>query len=118
LQEKFFFKKEHVLILAQYTSCFTNKNPEKWKLKKFKTSDHLPQRLQDLFVTAIQTASQLSPNARANLHKVEAAKEDLLLGADVCLPGALANSGTHDATFKSNASNPSKTQISTRDHIP
>ncbi|CAL4957619.1 unnamed protein product [Urochloa decumbens] len=36
----------------------------------------------DLFVTADQTASQSSPDARAKLHKVEAAEEGLLLGAD------------------------------------
>uniref|UniRef100_A0A0D9WHU5 Uncharacterized protein n=1 Tax=Leersia perrieri TaxID=77586 RepID=A0A0D9WHU5_9ORYZ len=35
-----------------------------------------------------------------------------------CLPGASANSGTHDASFDSTTGNPSTTRISTRDHLP
>nr|CAB3446768.1 unnamed protein product [Digitaria exilis] len=48
----------------------------------------------DPFVTAVQTASQLSLDARANLHKVEVVEEDLLLGADA----EYTASQTHQST--------------------
>jgi hypothetical protein len=47
---------------------------------KFKTPDHLLQALMDPFVAATEVVSQLSPEVRAKLHKVEAANEGLLLG--------------------------------------
>jgi hypothetical protein len=37
----------------------------------------------DLFVTTTEPASRSSPSTRANLHKVEAAEEGLLLGESV-----------------------------------
>jgi hypothetical protein len=75
----------------------------------------------DPFVTAAESASQSSPGTRANLHKVEAAKEGLLLrriSRVHCLPGASANSSTHDASFDSTTGNLSKAQIFTKDHLP
>jgi hypothetical protein len=70
------------LILAYNTGPFTNRTPKKKKITK-KLSKLLIIFLEifrDPFVTAAEAASQSSPGTRANLHKVEAAEEGLLLG--------------------------------------
>ena len=71
----------------------------------------------DPFVTADKAASQSSLGTRANLHKVEAAEEGLLLDESAKYT-ASANSRTHDASFDSTAGNLSKAQIFTKDHLP
>ena len=74
----------------------------------------------DPFVITAEAASQSSSGTRANLHKVEAAEEGLLLGRISrvhCLPGASASSRAHDASFDSTAGNPSKAQIFTKNRL-
>jgi hypothetical protein len=65
----------------------------------------------DLFVAAAEAAFQSSPGTKANLHKVEAAEEGLLLGE-------LVEYTTHDASIEIIASNPSKAQIFAKEHLP
>jgi hypothetical protein len=75
----------------------------------------------DPFGAVVEAASQSSPGTRAKLHKVEAVEEVLTarrISRGRCLPGASANSSTHDASFVSTVGNPSNTQISSKDHLP
>jgi hypothetical protein len=57
----------------------------------------------DPFVTAIEAASQSSQGTRANLHKVEAAEEGLLLGelAEYTASRRIDQLCTQDASFDS-----------------
>jgi hypothetical protein len=75
------FLEENVSILAHYTGPITNRTRKKRKnTKKSKTPIHLARALRVSFVTAAETASRLSSDARAKLHKMEVAEEGLLLG--------------------------------------
>ena len=118
----FIFEKEHVLILVHYTDPFTNKTPKKRKItKKFKTPVHLPQSLQRSvrrrrrsrfpIVVGHQSQTPQGGGRRGGLTSRRISRVH-------CLPGASANSRTHDASFDSTAGNPSKAQIFTIDHLP
>jgi hypothetical protein len=68
----------------------------------------------DLFVAAAEAAFQSSPGTKANLHKVEAVEEGLLLGE----LAEYTASSTHDASIETIASNPSKAHIFAKEHLP
>jgi hypothetical protein len=81
-QREYIFETENALNLAYYSWTFTNRTPKKKKITK-KLSKLLIIFLEifrDSFVTAVEAAYQSPPGTRANLHKVEAAGEGLLLG--------------------------------------
>jgi hypothetical protein len=68
------------LILACYTVPFTNKTPKKKKItKKSKTPFIFLEAFRGSFVAAVEATYQSSSGTRANLHKVEASEEGLLL---------------------------------------
>ena len=75
----------------------------------------------DPFVTAAETASQSSSSIRANLHKVEATEEGLLLGESTEYTASQAHQPTPVPTTHPSIpprSNPSKAQIFIKDHLP
>ena len=104
-----FFEKENVLILAHYTSPFTNRTLKKRKItKKFRTPVHLPRSLQRSvrhrrrsrfpIIVGHQSQSPQGGGRRGGLTSRRISRVH-------CLPGASANSRTHDASFDSTADN-------------
>jgi hypothetical protein len=75
-----FFLKEDALILMHYTGPFKKELQIKEKLQKStKLLFIFLEDFRDPFITAAKATSQSSSGTRANLHKVEAAEESLLL---------------------------------------
>jgi hypothetical protein len=103
-------------MLTHYTDLFKTRPGPQRKGKLQRSSKLLIiflETFRDPFVTANEAASQSMSDARAKLHKVEATEEGARRISWVhCLPGASANSDTHDTTFVSNTGNSSKAQIS------
>jgi hypothetical protein len=77
----FFLKKKDALISGISPVLFQIGPQRREKLQRsLKLMFIFLEVFRDSFVTAVESASQSSPGTRANLHKVEAAEEGLLLG--------------------------------------
>src|SRR6185312_13703179 len=116
-----FFLEGKYIDLSALHRPFYKQDPKKEKLQRSPKLIHLPRSLQrsvrhrrrSRFPIVVEHQSQ-SPQGGGRRGGLTSRR----ISRVHCLPGASANSRTHDASFDSTAGNPSKDQIFTKDHLP